>query len=352
MSPDPNDIPGRLATYLDTRLSVFRLLASGWETTIYEFSLVGSPPRMREIPANQPLILRFYQGSRADDKGAREAAAIRLLAELNYPVPRPYVFEPEHAPLGAPFLLMERVAGRPLFSILSFPQAFKTFSLGFISFVRTQARLHSLGTGQVRLDAFPQAYATADSKALPLLQRIFQIIERRIWEGPLPGLAESLASLREKAARFSPAPDTIVHMDYHPQNVMVSGLRVTGVIDWVNTDRGDRYLCAATTSAILSSTAMARPRWMGENAAGHTLRGLFAALYLPLYNAFAPIELERFRFAQAVAAVLRLSMFGMMRQRGPDSVGFRPEAIENVTPSVVRLLSHYASRKSGVTVSI
>ena len=152
--------------------------------------------------------------------------------------------------------------------------------------------------------------------------------------------------------RYSPAPATIVHMDYHPQNVMVSGFRVTGVLDWVNADVGDRYLCAATTAVILSSTAMAQPRWMGENVAGTALRALFASLYMPLYHAAAPMELERFRHAQGVAALLRLSMFGMMRVRGPESVGFRPEAIEHVTPSVVHLLSRYAARKAGVPVSI
>jgi hypothetical protein len=45
-------------------------------------------------------------------------------------------------------------------------------------------------------------------------------------------------------------------------------------------------------------------------------------------------------------------MFGMMRTRGAEAAGFRPQAIENVTPSVVRLLSRYASKKIGVPVSI
>jgi hypothetical protein len=43
-------------------------------------------------------------------------------------------------------------------------------------------------------------------------------------------------------------------------------------------------------------------------------------------------------------------MLGMMRSRGPGSVGFRPEAIEQVTPSVLRLLSRYLSRKIGIEV--
>jgi aminoglycoside phosphotransferase (APT) family kinase protein len=352
--PDTADIQRRLAAYLDTQVSYFDVLASGWETIVFEFSLPAHSSRRRELPAGQALVLRLYQGSRAADKGTREAAIIRSLADINYPVPRPYLFEPDPGPLGAPFLIMERIAGQPLFLVSSFPQAFKTFSMGFVGFVRAQVRLHSLGSnGQIPPLNVPPANVIGNaSSAMPQLERIFRVIEERIQQGPLPGLRDALNSLRRRATRFSPAPATIVHMDYHPQNVMVSGLRVTGVLDWVNADLGDRYLCAATTAVILSSTAMDPPHWMGENTAGNSLRALFASLYLPLYHAAAPMELERFRYAQGVAALLRLSMFGMMRVRGPESVGFRPEAIQNVTPSVVRLLSRYASRKAGVPVSI
>jgi aminoglycoside phosphotransferase (APT) family kinase protein len=343
-----------LAAYLGTPPSQFRVLASGWETTIFELTLAAPSPHVRELPINRPLVLRCYHGSRADDKASRESAAMLMLAEAGYPVPRPYGFEPDHQALGTPFLLMERAPGTPLFLIRSFPQAFKTFSLGFVSFVRTQAQLHTFASsGKIAVERFPKAFTSANAcSRLPLLERIFRIIAERIENGPLPGLSEALLYLRDRSRRFAPGPDALVHMDYHPQNVMVNGVRVSGVLDWVNADRGDRYLCAATTAVILSTTAMERPSWMGENWAGNALRAMFAGLYLPCYHALAPMELERFRFAQAVAALLRLSTFGMMRTQGPDSVGLRPEAIENVTPAVVRLLSRYASRRTAVPVKI
>lgn len=354
MNQDTTDTQRRLAAYLGTQVTYLRVLASGWETIVSEFSLASSSPRERELPAGQPLVLRWYQGSHAIDKGAREFTIMRLLADMKYPLPRPFLFEPNPESLGAPFLIMERVQGRPLFWVSSFPQAFKNFTLGFLGFVRAQVRLHALGSNaQLALFDLPKAYTSASAPSeLPLLERLFRIIERRIVDGPLPGLRDAVVALRQHASRYSPAPATLIHMDYHPQNVMVSAFRVTGVLDWVNADFGDRYLCAATTATILSTTAMDQPYWMGENVAGNSLRALFAFLYVPLYHAAAPVELERFRYAQAVAALLRLSMFGMMRVRGPASVGFRPEANENVTPSVVRLLSRYASRKAGVPVSI
>lgn len=329
------------------------MLASGWETTVFEFRLASRSARVHDLPLEAPLVLRFYEGSRADDKGAREALTIRHLADAGYPVPYPYLFEPDHAALGAPFLIMQRVGGSPLFTTDSFPQALKTFSLGFIAFVRAQVRLHRIASAGIRLESFPRAYRISEApQHLPLLDRLLAIIRDRIDRAPLLGLRDAFMRLCERAPQFRAAPEALVHMDYHPQNVIVQGLRVSGVIDWVNADCGDRHLCAATTSVILSTSAMERPRWMRDNAIGNTLRAFFAALYIPLYHALAPMELARFRYCQAVAAMLRLSMFGMMRVRGPESVGFRPEAIENVTPAVVRLLSRYAGRKSGLPLSI
>jgi aminoglycoside phosphotransferase (APT) family kinase protein len=350
--PLVDEIRPRLAACLDAEIAAMRVLASGWETTVFEFSLARPSPRV-ETPVGVPLVLRFYEGSRASEKGPREEATMRLLAGAGYPAPRPFLFEPDPAVLGAPFLIMERAAGGPLFSTRNFPQAFKTFSLGFPAFVRAQARLHRMGAAAFRIEGVPTAYRAAGCAGdSPLLERMLAIIAERVEHGPLPGLANALARLRTLAPRFREAPEAPLHMDYHPQNVLVAGTRVTGVIDWVNADRGDRHLCAATTAVILSCSAMDHPRWMRENAAGNTLRWTFASMYVPLYHALAPMQWERFRYCQAVAALLRLSMFGMMRAQGPEAVGFRPEAIGNVTPSVVRILSRYATRKSGVPVSI
>jgi len=358
----------QLAAYLGAGVTRIAILGSGWETTIYEFTIGARSSRAPDLPIHSPLVLRLYDGDRAEDKAAREGATLSWLAGAKYPVPRPYVREQSRDALGAPFILMDRVAGGPLFSATSFPLAFKTFSLGFIAFVRAQVRLHrtdlsgpgphdpnALCDSNERHDPsiLPRAFSCASIPATaPLLDRILAIIAERVASGPLPGLEDALASLRDRAHRHRAAPDSIVHMDYHPQNVIVRGICVTGVIDWVSADRGDRHLDAATTSVILATSAMDRPRWMRDNRVGNSLRALFAALYFPAYHALAPMDLERYRYCQAVAALFRLSTFGMMRARGPASVGFRPEAIANVTPDVLRLLTRYASRKSGLPVSL
>ena len=350
---DPEQIARQLSSYLDAPVARVSVLASGWETTVFAFTLERASSVCASIPVAQPVVLRFYEGSAADSKGAREHITIDRFSHVGFPVPRPYLFEPDPRALGAPFLIMERLRGSPLFGARSFPTAFKTFSLGFFSFVRAQTRLHKYDPTVPGLREIPHAYSADPIQSEPpLLDRLLNIIADRVENGPLPGLREALQRLIERAPRFRASPQSLVHMDYHPLNVMVDGVRVTGVIDWVNTDVGDRHLDAAMTAVILSSSALEHPRWMRDNLVGNGLRASFAALYMPLYHAMAPMKLERFRYCQAVAALLRLSMLGMMRARGPEVVGFRPESISEVTPAVVRLLSRYATRKSGAAARL
>jgi aminoglycoside phosphotransferase (APT) family kinase protein len=381
---EPESLAAALSAYLGAGVEHLRVLASGWETTLYEFSLRERTAMLPGAEAGAPLVLRFYPSVEAADKCAKEYRTIGRLADAGFPVPRPYLFEAGGGAIGAPFLVMERLGGGPLFAIRSFPQAFKTFSMGFFGFVRAQARLHRMTIPPAALESLetpaarnqpdvadladlarrPQADAeNADAKdgvrdsadngaAARLLERTLQTVAARVAQGPLPGLADALARLCRGAAEFQHAPPSFLHLDYHPQNVLVKGFRVTGVIDWANAAIGDRHFDAATTAMILSTSAMEHPRWMRDNPAGNNLRRTFNALYLALYHASAPMELRRLRYYQGLAAALRLSMLGMMRVRGPQSVGFRPGAISEVTPSVLRLLGGYAARKTGAAVTI
>ncbi|MGA8056687.1 MAG: phosphotransferase, partial [Candidatus Binataceae bacterium] len=305
---EPETLAAALSLYLGAGVEHLRVLASGWETTLYEFELSNRSGRLPELQAGAPLVLRFYPSIEAADKGALEYRTISHLASAGYPVPRPYLFEPGGAAIGAPFLVMERLAGGPLFAIRSFPQAFKTFSMGFLGFVRAQARLHRMALTPNALETLrrpaapdhsgtaspPQADAQAntqdatqtnlqdaskDGAAARLLEHTLSTVAARIEQGPLPGLAEVLGRLRRRAAEFKDAPPSFLHLDYHPQNVLVKGLRVTGVIDWAHAAIGDRHFDAATTAVILSTSAMEHPRWMRDNAAGNNLRRTFNALY-------------------------------------------------------------------------
>ena len=80
-------------------------------------------------------------------------------------------------------------------------------------------------------------------------------------------------SVRAVARRSSKTPPPALYWDFLTQNVMVQGLRVTGVIDRAECgDRGPCHFDAATTVVILLTSAMEHPRWMRDNVAGNNLR--------------------------------------------------------------------------------
>src|SRR5271167_2003264 len=211
---DPRDIAQRLSAYLAAPVARLSVLASGWETTVFEFTLEAASKSCASIPVGVPMVLRFYQGSAADAKGDREHTTIDRLFAADYPVPRSYVFEANHRALGAPFLIMQRLAGGPLFAVRSFPSAFKTFSMAFFSFVRTQSKLHKFDPTSAGLRDISHAYAPIDGMTSdsPLLDRVLAIIANRVETGPLPGLREALNLVPDRAPKFRPSPDSLVPM--------------------------------------------------------------------------------------------------------------------------------------------
>jgi aminoglycoside phosphotransferase (APT) family kinase protein len=343
-------VQARLSDYLGADVEHLRVLASGWETTIFEFGIGRAAARI-ELPIRCPLVLRFYHGPDAVAKGSRERSVLQLLQSARLPVPIPYAFEPDPAPLGAPFLIMERLAGGPLLRLESFPHALKTFTLAFLPFVRLHVRLHGLNPASCGIaDLAPAFRADRNLTSRPLLERMLATLDARVERGPLPWLGPALEWARAESTKFRDGAGSVLHMDYHPLNVLVQGGRISGIIDWVNAESGDRHLDVATTATILSCHSMEHPTWLRDNAAGNALRRLYNGLYVALYHAMRPLDFARLRYYQGLASVFRLSTVGMMLTRGAESVGYRAEAASEVTNPVVKLLAGYATRKCRVPI--
>jgi aminoglycoside phosphotransferase (APT) family kinase protein len=335
----------RLSNYLGVEVARFRVLASGWETTVFEFALNGAATGM-ELPRGRPLVLRFYHGPDAAPKGSRESSVMQLLRAAEFPVPIPYAFQPDPAALGAPFLIMERLEGGPLLRLQSFPNALKTFTLAFPPFVRLHTTLHRLNPDRIGITALAPAFRPNRNEASqPLLQRMLATIAARVEQGPLPWLGPALQWARSALGTFGEGVISVLHMDYHPLNALVKGARITGIIDWVSAETGDRHLDVATTAAILSCHTMENPSWLRDNLAGNSLRRLYNGLYVALYHAMMPLDFARLRYCQGLAAIFRLSTLGMMLGRGAESVGYRAEAVSEVTRPVLDVLARYATRK-------
>ena len=58
-------------------------------------------------------------------------------------------------------------------------------------------------------------------------------------------------ALRRRLRELATGPAKLLHLDYHPLNVLVDGERVTAVIDWANARSGDPRADVARTASIL-----------------------------------------------------------------------------------------------------
>jgi aminoglycoside phosphotransferase (APT) family kinase protein len=146
----------------------------------------------------------------------RELLALRTARAAGIPVPRVHAIGTYDA---RPGMLLDWCPGEPLLDAIR-TRPWSTPLLSF-EFGRLHARLH-----QVR------APETMRSTWID-------------WAGPLPSL------LRVRLDATSDTSPRLLHMDFHPLNILVHRGRPSAVLDWVNAHAGDPRADVARTVTIL-----------------------------------------------------------------------------------------------------
>lgn len=163
----------------------------------------------------------------------REARILAALADTDVPVPR--VVGTGTTPSGSPFLVMERVAGAPLESetdarVLA---PGERRELG-VAVAETLGHLHRLDPARLGIAASSSPYLVRQ------LRRVSAAWERvgaasrhdRDWQAVCRGLSQRLPQR---------SPEVIMHGDYRLSNLLVSGGRITAVLDWELCTVGDPF---------------------------------------------------------------------------------------------------------------
>lgn len=148
----------------------------------------------------------------------REIAAMRAAVAGGVHVPR---VEAETHWEGRPALLLEWLSGETLFAALH-ARPWRAEPLGRV-FGRMQARIHALPAPDALRDQADGWITSA-------------------------GPDERVLQARVRAAL---GPPRLLHLDYHPFNVLVARGGVTGVVDWTNAAAGDPRMDYAFTATIL-----------------------------------------------------------------------------------------------------
>jgi aminoglycoside phosphotransferase (APT) family kinase protein len=150
----------------------------------------------------------------------REALAMRAAARAGLPVPDVVMLD---AIADRPAMLTTFVPGTTVAATLDPGRAPATG--------RTLGRL----LGEINQISAPEGLAPADAW--------------RDRAGP------ALAPLRDRLAAL-PDADRLLHLDYHPENVLMAGDAVTGIVDWTNTLPGPPHIDLGRSRAILRMVRM------------------------------------------------------------------------------------------------
>jgi aminoglycoside phosphotransferase (APT) family kinase protein len=323
-----HEVAAGLLDYLRTTLGAPRLdfaefpssLGGGFDTEIYAFRLRGAPARFGDR-----LVLRILRAHYDPAMVLREQATQNAVAAQGYPAPRVLLATRDPMPLGAAFAVMERAPGTPLTSRL----------VGMAAVLaEAQLRLHGLDLAPLR-------------GTLPDLDGYLDALARRIDAASLAGLAPLLGWLRERRPRLDVAP-VICHGDLHPQNVLVQGRAVSGVLDWPNAIVAEPAFDVAATLSILRFVPIdlvvsGLLRWPARVG----LR-ILARRYVAGYQRRRSIDPARLTYYEIATALRALVRSGESRRRATG--GPPPSALDR-SPYAARLQAH-AARVTGLAVSL
>jgi aminoglycoside phosphotransferase (APT) family kinase protein len=335
---DPGEVGGRLLAYLGVPGLRFQQppepLEGGWETYTYGLRFRAQPVLPR--PLRVPLVLRVYASPEGFPRALHEFAAQEWLHRRGFPVPRPLLLEGGTGVFGGPFLLAERVGGRTILETLR-RRPWRLWDLPGL-----MATLHA------RLHALPaEGFPAAQTPFLPRrLDELDALINTYRLHGLWPGLDWlSLHRPRPAGARH------VLHLDWHPLNIMYGDDGALTALDWNEADVGDRH--ADVAKALMMVRCLPAPvTHAHERLTLPLTRGVIARRYLRGYRRRLPLDRGRLVYYGAWAALHRLAGYGRWLDAGPASTGCKPSAREFLRPGHLADLCRYFRRLSGVSVRL
>ncbi len=321
-------------------------ITAGWETYIFAFRLIatdGEPSgeKFAEL-LDRELILRVYQGDSALAKGETEFLAQRLLVDAGYPAPKPHLFEPDVTLFGQPFMIMDKVPGRPMVEVIA-----ASGPLTALKMMRllgsTHARLHALDISQADVPE-PTGPSPLDGALLGA--------RRLIEEEGVHALIPLVAWIDERKDAMSQEGASVLHLDLHPLNVLIDDGEVSGVIDWPNVAIGDAYFDVATTVTLLATGPVPAdlPAW--ARLLLPTARRLLVHQYLAGYTRQRPLERGRLPVYEVAAALRWLVFSQLVRYIRPETIGVKAESSALVSQREIDALCRFIGRRTGLDLNI
>ena len=204
---DPREALGTLGY---PEISEPKRVKGGWETLLWRF----------QTPDGRDHSLRVYHLPRVQPLAWRERAALETCAKAGLPAPR---VEAAGEFQGLPAMVLTWCPGIPILSFIE-KKPWTLWRLGRL-FGRAQAQLHAVAPP-------PEFAATAPAD----------------W---VSRVNDEHADLATHALSLGLSTRSLIHMDFHPLNLISDGATVTGIIDWSGAAAGDPRADLARTCITL-----------------------------------------------------------------------------------------------------
>ena len=151
-----------------------------------------------------------------------------------------------------------------------------------------------------------------------------------------------------------PAPPesaSILHLDFHPLNLVCGPRPALVALDWTEADVGDVHADVATALMLMACCPVGQAtRW--ERLAVPVGRWLLSRRYLRAYRRLATLDEGKLCYYRALAALRRLCRYGRWLRIGPEVTGSKPSSVQHLTPQHIRALQKYFHKWTGVAIDL
>lgn len=308
----------------------------GFDTRIFAFQLAGAP----DAYAGR-LIVRIFRDARGSARAAAEQALQNAIAGAGYPAPPVLHACLDATVVGGAFTVMPLVPGTTLLDAALRPSTMMLRMPGLLA--EAHARLHA--TDPAPLAAATKETVSAATTTAGWLADLRAIAQSPGLDGMLPGL--EWLERNEPRGDFQPA---ILHMDFHPANVLVEHGKVTGVIDWANASVGDPAADVAASTVIMTMGPVDLPR-PARKPMGW-LRKWLARRYVAAYRRRRAVPESSLRYYQALRCYRAMLVVAATRDGRGSGAAAPRETYAWGAPAQVAMMTGRFLKVSGVPLRL
>ena len=277
-------------------------ITAGWENEVYAFDLEYGPPEARRC---DPLILRIYPGDHAERKSAHEFHSMQKLHDAGYPVPYVHFVEQTDLPFEKPFVIMDRIEGRVMGLILASAPEWEKRDLRTL-FCELLVRLQRLNWRP-----FMEEGESYDAQEPYVFVDHYLASEREVLKDSLlRGFLPIVEWLQERRDDVPCREPSVMHGDFHANNILVRHDGSAVVIDWTGCQVSDPRMDLALTLLAVRIYGSVERR-------DYCLRE---------YERLAGAKVQQIEWFETLACLWRLRTVTVSLSKGPEKLGWRPDA--------------------------